>query len=349
MNVSRVVPILAVAALPGLVACGGKEEPPPPAAQAVRVVTVGEGGGSALTFPGTVEAADRAVLSFQVPGSVAEIPVKEGDRVQKGQLVAQLDPTDYEIATREAQAAFDQAEAEAKRYQRLYEQNAVPIADVELRRSQRDVAQAKLEQAKTNLGYARITAPFDGVVGKRHVEKFEQVQAKQAIVSLNGTGLREVAVDFPEQYIARARGGVSATAAFDALPGRELPLTVEEIATQADPATRTYRVTFTFANLDDANILPGMTAKVTVTAAAGVTAGAGLVVPVRAVTGAADSAYVWVLDRAAGAVHRRGVTAGDLVGEDGIRVLQGLTAGEEIAVTGVQHLQEGMAVRPTSN
>ena len=96
-----------------LAGCGGSEETPEPAAAArpVKVMTIGgpEGGGE-FTFPGRVAAGEQVDLAFRVGGPLIEFPVQEGEKVDKGQVVARIDPRDFRIRVDSAQAKFDQAE-----------------------------------------------------------------------------------------------------------------------------------------------------------------------------------------------------------------------------------------------
>jgi len=333
-------------------ACGGEEETLDrgPVARPIGTATVGAEAVARLSFPGTIQATDRAELSFRVQGDLVQLPINEGDFIEVGQLVGQLDTRDFEIAVQEATAVFHQAQAERDRYQRLYESEAVPLADLELRVAQRDVAAARLEQARTNLDYTTLTAPFGGWVGTRHKENFERVASHEAVISLHDLRLLEVVIDVPELTIARFQEGsrVDLVATFTAAPGQEFALTLKEVAAEADPATRTYRVVFTLARPRGINARPGMT----VTAIARPVAGRStskLTIPAQAVfANDSGTSHVWVVDQATSTVSRREVTIGQVTGEAEIEILEGLSIGEMIAVTAVAVLQDGMQVRPMS-
>ena len=120
-----------------------------------------------LSFPGTTQASDRSVLSFRVAGPLIELAGERGRPGRtKGDLLARIDPVDFEIKVAEARASFQKAVADYDRYNRLYEREAVPLADVELHRAMRDVAEAQLRQAEVNLGYTWLTPPMpDGSAG----------------------------------------------------------------------------------------------------------------------------------------------------------------------------------------
>jgi len=336
-------------------ACGGGEPPPPPeVVRPIATFQVGQGLTSRLTFPGTVQAAGRAQLAFRVSGPLIELPVNEGDEVRQGQLIARIDPRDYQIAVAEEKANFDQAAADAVRYKRLYEREAVALAELEVREARRNVSEARYQQALADLRDTRLRAPFDGQIGIKYVQNFEDVRAKEQILSLHNLNEIEIVINVPEQIIASVREGMTKTivAAFDAAPGRQYPVTVLEFAVNADPNTQTFPVTFTMPQPDDLNVFPGMTALIVVSdiAMAEEEPDAPLTVPAHAVfSDEAGNSHVWVIDPGDMTVHERQVSVGPVTGTDGIVVLGGLEAGETIAAAGVFQLQEGQQVRPMDN
>lgn len=336
-------------------ACGGGEPAPPPeVARPVATFLVGQGITSRLTFPGTVQAADRAELAFRVSGPLIELPVVEGDFVQRGQMLARIDPRDYEIAAAEAKASFDQAAADALRYKRLYEREAVALAELEVREARRNVSEARYQQALADQRDTRLRAPFDGQIGIKYVQNFEDVRAKDPILSLHNVDEIEIVINVPEQIIASVREGMTKTvvAAFDAAPGRQYPVTVKEFAVNADPSTQTFPVTFTMRQPEDLNVFPGMTALIVVSdiALAEEEPDAPLTVPAHAVfSDEAGNSRVWVIDPDDLTVHERPVTVGPVTGTDAIVVLSGLQAGERIAAAGIFQLQEGQTIRLMDN
>lgn len=330
--------------------CGrGEEAEPPPVARPISTMVVGGMSGGRLTFPGTTQAADRAELSFRVAGPLIEFPVNEGDNVAQGQLLARIDPRDYRIALAEAKASYDQAEADAQRYRRLYEREAVPLADLELATARRDVAKARFEQAQADLRDTELRAPFTGQVGLKYVENFEDVLAKEGILSLHDIGEVEIVVNVPESIMATVREGNRPTivTTFDVAPNRSYPMQVKEFSVAADPATQTFPITFTMSQPADLRVLPGMTALVILSdLQLGEEDSVPITVPAHAVfTDPSGAAQVWVVDTQARTVHRRGVRVGPVTGTESIVVLDGLTPGETIAVAGIYVLEEGQEIR----
>lgn len=345
-------PFLILLVLLFLTAACGKEEKEATRefVPAVKIMTVQAGPTMlSVSFPGKVRAAKRSELSFKVSGPIAELPVEEGQLVQKGDLVARILPRDFEVAMDEAKAREIEAEKQYRRYKELYAKKQVSKADFDRYKASRDVARAKLEDAANALDDTFLRAPFDGVIARRYVENFEKVQAKQPIANLQYIDRLEILVNVPELTMARFKEGEKnrTTVEFDSVPGKQYDLTVKEFSTEADPATQTYQVVLEMDQPEEANILPGMTAKVTATAGDVRSGSTAIVIPAIAVLNDAENrSYVWVLDMGSKTVHKTQVQVGSLAGSNNIIVEEGLQGDETIVVAGVTKLRDGMKVRP---
>ena len=351
--------LLITALLPALTSCKKKEEKAAEeAARPVKMMTVGAGtAGGATKYPGTVRAAQRVDLAFQVSGPLIELPVKEGQDMKKGQLIARIKPRDFETDLNKAKARSLEAQQQYDRYRELYIKKQVSKADFDKYKSQFDVAKAREKEARDALKDTYLRAPFTGVIAKRYVDNYTEVRAKEPIVSLQDISHVEILVDVPERIMVTI-GGQSRTetvayAEFAAAPGKLYPLTLKEYKTEADPQTQTYQVTVLMPQPKDLNILPGMTANVIQKSALESDkqeqASGPVIVPAAAVfpdeTGVP---HVWVVDRETMTVTRRKVASGDLTGADQMQITEGLQPGESIAVTGVTQLREGMKVSDLS-
>ena len=329
--------------------CGKKEEPAPrEVARPVKIATV-QGGSHAvnLTYPGKTRANRRVDLSFKVPGPLVELPVEEGQEIKEGELIARILPRDFKINLDQAKARAIEAERQYDRYKELYVRRQVSRAEFDRYKAARDVAAAQLEDAQNALKDTYLKAPFDGIVAKRYVENFEEVQAKQPIVFFQDISKIEVVVDAPETVIATLKHDkkIEATATFAAAPDKKFPLELKEFSTEADPQTQTYPVVLVMDQPEGINVLPGMTATVTGRQVATGDATARIVIPAMAGTEAADKKpYVWVLNEKDMTVRKAGIHAGEMTGSDGIVILEGLSGGEKIVTSGVTRLKEGMKV-----
>lgn len=305
-----------------------------------------------MSLPGRVRAAKRSELSFRVSGPLEDLPIDEGQLVKKGDLIAQIQKRDFETAVSEAKARELEAEQQYQRYKELFSKRQVSKADFDRYRAARDVARARLEDARNNLKDTTLVAPFDGVIARRYVENFEKVQEKQPIVFLQLIDRLEVLIDVPELLMAQFRQSeeIDVIASFESAPGKEYPLVVREFSTDADPATQTYQVVMTMEQPEEANILPGMTAKVVATGKEGADFGNNILVPAISVLNGADGTpYVFVYNKDSSTVTRVQVVIGPLEGTTSVTVTEGLEGGEEIVMAGVTKLRDGMRVRPWEN
>ena len=316
-------------------------------------------GGKEYSFTGAAKAGVESKISFKVGGTVRELPLKVGDRVKKGDLIARIDPRDYQLQVEDAQASLAQAEAQAvraaadfERIRGLFERDNSSQADYDAARAARDSARAsvrsiqkKLETAQLRLSYTTLESPIDGAVAQVPVEVNENVQVGQPIAVINAGARPEVEVGIPEILIREFQQGASAAARFDAIPNRSFNGRVTEVGVSSTPGMTTYPVTVELYQ-SDRRILPGMAAEVTFYFGSD-GGGPRYVIPPHAVVEDAGGRFVFVVSEASeglGVVHRRPVVVGDLV-RDGLEVVDGLQGGEKVVVTGASQIQEGQQVR----
>jgi RND family efflux transporter MFP subunit len=344
-----------------LVACGRQDEPlAPPASRPVKIYTVDGGAAQAVRqFPARVDASQRAELSFRVSGRLQEIAVREGDMVSEGDLIARLDPTDYKIILEDRQATFDNAERNFIRGKELIVDGNISRIDYDRMEANYRTSEAALSQARKDLEYTEMVAPFEGRIARRLVENFEEVLAKQTVFYLQNVNALDVIINLPESLVRSIRGNsqvedfeeevetrrkLPAWVSFGDRADTQFPLKIKEIATKADDQTQTYQVTFTMNSPEDFTVLPGMTASVSVDFADIIVTDGAKWVPVRAVqadTGLAP--HVWVLNPDEMTVSSRQVSIGRM-SEGRIEITGGLEGGEEIVEVGAPYLAEGMRV-----
>lgn len=296
-------------------------------------------------FPARLEASQAANLSFQVAGKLVHFPVIKGDQIAKGELIARLDQTDYELNVSAARVAFEQTQRDLQRLQQLRSQNHVSQAQLDEVKTARDRAEVELNRARQHLIYTEIFAPFDAVIADRLVENFSQVSAGSPIVRIQDLSRIEVEIAVPEILLPQVQDPYAfvVTATLPSVPERAFELTFKEFATEPDPRSRTYRVTFDMENPDDLRLLPGMSATVRI---ALLNEEFPLpVLPLHAVVGEGDDAQVFVYHPDTQKVESRQVTTGRLTAQ-GVEILSGIEAGEQIVAAGVGFLSDGMQVRP---
>lgn len=362
-SVVRILAATGVVVLP-LLGCGD-EELPEEILRPVRTQQVFSTGGARVrSFSGSARSGTESRLSFRVSGSIVEIPVRVGDSVAVGELIARLDAEDYRLAMREAEAGLAQARAQAQNaesnYERvrdLYEADNASRADLDAALAGYQSTEAsvraseqRLELARQQLSYTRLTAPTAGAVAAVPVEANENVQAGQVVVYLNsGTDL-EVEVGVPEVLISQISEGDVTEVTFDALPGRAFPATVSEVGVAATGTATTYPVTVVLREPD-----PGLRSGMAAEVAFRFETGDGrelFIVPSIAVGEDRDGRFVYVVETEGGAgdesgvgvIRRRSVRVGEMTTQ-GLEILEGLSDGEHVVVAGVSRIEDGLRVQ----
>jgi RND family efflux transporter MFP subunit len=347
--------------LVALVGCA-EDEPPEkaPITRPVKIFVVEGATADAIrTFPGIVDATQTAELAFRVGGLVEEILVREGDMVEQNQMLARLDPADYQLVKDDRQASFDNAKSNFERAKELIVDGNISRMDYDRMEASYRSSAAALSQAEKDLEYTVIHSPFRGRIAQRHVEKFEEVLAKQTIFILQDILQLDVIINVPESVVRMVSGAIGgkggtaldaevektrAFATFEGQAGQRFPLHPKEVATKADEQTQTFKATFTMDTPEQFTLLPGMTATVTLDMTALIGKKRSKWVPVRAVQADAGlEPRVWVLNPADMTVSPREVTIGRLSGGN-IQILSGLAGGDEIVSVGAPYLAEGMRV-----
>jgi len=262
-----------LAPLTALLLTSCSEVPAPKADKAprpVQVIKLGKQSPNNLKrFSGVLEAADTANLAFKVPGTIEKILVKTGDKVTKGQVIARLDPHDYQVTVmelearrEEAKAAQALAEIELKRVKQATGDNAISAVNLDRAISgyKRSSAMVKvinqnLQKVQDALAYTELKAPFNGVIGNRFSEQFEQAVPGLPVFTLHQPDQLQAVIDVPENLMAKLSDTHTAVVSWY---GTELPVSAQlkEVSTLPDPIKQTYTLTF-LLDTTNADLLPG--------------------------------------------------------------------------------------------
>jgi len=233
--------------LAGALACGrgGESAPissvagPLAAVPAVRIAPASER--QAYRAAGTVRVSRRAELSTRVMGRVERVAVRAGDAVRAGQVLVTLDRASLEAGRRQAQAALDFATVQLHRMERLQADSAVPQAQLDAARSAQAQAAAQVHAAESELTYASVTAPFDGIVTTRSVEVGDVAAPGRPLLVVEDRTAREIVVGVPDDLARRLHPGQ--TVAVSAGTGdRRFNARILSVVAGADPASRTVEV-----------------------------------------------------------------------------------------------------------
>ncbi|EIE51231.1 RND family efflux transporter MFP subunit [Citreicella sp. 357] len=295
-----------------------------------RVITQSRG------VAGRVEPARTVDIAFQIPGQIFSLDVEPGDRIREGDVIAELDQADFNLAVDRAQASFDLANSEFERASSLAQRGVAADARLDTARAQFAQADVALREAKRRLSQTQITAPFDAIVARTFAEEYVNVTSAAPVARLQDVSEMRIMISLPEELAAVARSAPDAfdiVASFPAVPGYTAPLVQRSFATDADPTAQTYDLEFAITGDIDPRLLPGMTADVRIAVASDENHPQSVLVPVSAVdTTSRTDPSIWVYQESSGQVARRTVRLG-LPVDDEIVVLQGLN-GDELVVSG---------------
>jgi RND family efflux transporter MFP subunit len=313
------------------------------------------------SFSGVAQSGTESRLSFRVPGTIKAIPVRVGDDVRTGQLIAELDSYDYELKLQQAEAALLQAKARSRNadvnYERartLYEQKSASKSELDSARMASEAANAdvqvlekQVELARTQLSYTRIRAPLEGAIADVRSDINENIQAGMPIVLLTSGTHIEVKISIPETLIAQIEEGKNAAVKFDAIPGKEFQAEVTEVGVRSMGTATTFPVTLLLAQVD-----PDIRAGMTATAAfqfMSDTDRERFIVPSEAVGEDRQGRFVFLVtplpeQEDLGVIRRQPVTIGEMT-SGGMEILTGLTAGDLVVTAGINYIDDGQKVK----
>ena len=303
----------------------------------------------------------RSVEIFaEVEGRVIEIGARELDRVDDGQLLLRMDPLLAEVEIDRANAALLRARSEGQlaganleRRQGLANVDVASRAALDeaenasrLARAAALEARAALAQAEDRLAKKTVTAPFAGVLRSFPVEVGEYVQPGERVGELLDVDRLRITIGLTDRQIVTMAPGTRAAIAVDALPGTVFEGEVVRVGRAIDLSTRKFPVRLEIDNAGG-ELLPGMVARVDLTVTAGAPA---MAIPLDAVVEEFGLMHVFVVtpDGSGGhRVERRRVEIARIPFEPTrVEVRAGLAEGDQIAISSVRQLRDGMAVRP---
>ncbi|MCA0012328.1 efflux RND transporter periplasmic adaptor subunit [Mesorhizobium sp. B292B1B] len=354
-SIIRWLPVagLIVAAL-GLAGCSQEKAEVKDIIRPVKVVEIGAAQTTRqLDYSGSVRARTEMNLGFRVAGKVTERLVDIGQHVTSGDVLARIDPSDYELSVKSTAASLDAAERQVetvdlarKRAEQLYAKNFAPKSQLEqatLTYNQavatRDAARSTLAQAQNQVHYTDLKASENGIVTAVSADVGQVVAAGTPVMTVAVDGEKEVLIAVPEMDIAGFRPGKEVKASFWADDALTLAGKVREVAGSADPQSRTFAVRVSLPN--DPRVLLGMTANVQAT----VDSKTQLVsIPLSALAEKDGQKIVWAVDRGSDTVHSRPVKIANFTA-DGVAVADGLKQGDVVVAAGTQFMTDNLKVK----
>ncbi len=315
-------------------------------ARPVRVAKVEQLNQTSQSYTGVVEAQQSAELAFRMAGTMSETPVGPGAMVKQGELVAAIDPYDYNLQLNAAKSAFQTAEYQLQRNQRLLEEQAISKQEFEISQTNYTEAESNYKAALEMVRDTRLYAPFDGFIEKKYVNNYQKIGSGQAIVNLVNPYLIQVKVILPEMAINWINRPMKIFLEFDTEPGIQYE---GEILSRIDASIEGGGIPVKLGikakafNPLDHNIHTGFSCKALFVVEN--TMPGGVTIPLSAICYSAidNSPFVWIVDEQKN-IQARPVTIYQLHNRESVIVSSGLNGNETIVIAGAQNLLEGQRV-----
>ncbi len=316
-----------------------------------------------LEVVGTVRSRTSALVAARIPGIISVLKVREGDRVHKGQLLAQLDAQENQANAAVAVAGIEEArrslnesvsrkklaDATFERYQQLFKEQAITRQEFDVKQTEKELstqgvarAEARLKQAQegskaagTMADYTKIIAPISGIITSKPADLGATVFPGQPVMTIEDEGSYQLDLAIPESMAVRVKPGAPVQITLDAL-NSSFTSRISEIVPTADPASRTFTAK---VGLNQGGLKSGMFGRGTITLESTVK---GMAVARKAVIDRGAMTSVWVVDKDSIA-HMRLVKVGKALG-DKVEILSGLMDGERLISSGAEKISEGTKV-----
>jgi RND family efflux transporter MFP subunit len=354
MPLIRTIGFLPLAALALLAACRPAPETPPPEVRPVRAMTVMKlAAGQTVSLTGTVQAQTEVNYAFRIDGRMIDRPVRVGDAIKPGQLLARLDASNEEasLASARAQLASAQAQATEARNnlnrqrellaQRFISQAAFDQISANAKSAEAAVtsARSQVELAQNRVSYTRLVADAPGTVAAVGAEPGEVVPAGRMVVQAARKEGRDAVFDVPAQIKDRAPSNPEITVALTTDANVTAKGRVREVSPRADPITGTFKVRIGLIDPP-----AGLRLGSTVTGTMRMETAAAIEIPGSALVRAGNQSAVWIVDPKNQTVSQRPIR---VAGHDAERVVvaDGIEPGEVVVTAGVQALHSGQKVR----
>ena len=330
------------------ISCNGKKESYQNIVRPVRVVKVESLGAVKKIYTGVVQAEEYSKLAFKVSGPLIAMNVEAGQKVEKGTVVAVVDPLDYNLQYEANKAAYITAKSQMERNKKLLAMQAISKQDYEIAEANFIKAKSAYETSQNTLGDTKLKAPFSGFVEEKYVENYQKVQPGESIIKLVNPDKLEVAFILPETDVRLTRVPMNVRVEFDTYKGTWFTAVVKEFVDASPDGSGIpvkLKITDPRFSRDIYNIYPGFSCKVVLSIEHDVAG--SYIVPLSAVFKdlKTDQVSVWLYEAATNTVKRQKVETEELLGTDSVMIKSGLKDDDMIVVAGVSYITEGQKVK----
>lgn len=340
--------------------CGDPEPVEEERLRPVRYMIVeGNSVGRIRSLAGTSKSVTESRLSFKVPGTITTVPVQIGQRLDAGDLIAEMDSAEYVLQEQQAQASLVEAQANNRRasanYDRtkgLYANDNASLNDLEAARAEAESGQAvvaaaskALEIANLNVSYTRLTADTDCSIATLDIEVNENVSAGQQVAMVSCGDDYEVVLDLPESLIGAVTEGTRVNIAFGAIPDEEFTGVVSEIAAASADGSAAFLVVVSIDS-NHPSLRSGLAADLTFLLD-DFGRRSSPVLPVSAVINDPAGTFVFIAESTGvegeALIRRKAVQLGEL-SQEGVEIVGGLNVGDRVVTAGITVIRDGQRV-----
>lgn len=341
-------------------ACGESDDAVEERLRPVRYVTVNDGSVFRdRSFSGTSKSSRESRLSFKVSGTVVNVPVQIGQRMDAGDLIAEIDPAGYVLQAQQAQASLVEAQANDRRaaanYDRtkgLYANDNASLNDLDAARAQAESASAvvraaskALEIARLNVSYTKLTADTDCSIASLDIEVNENVASGQQVAAVSCGDAFEVTLDLPESLISSVSEATPVSIRFGSIPDQDFGGVISEVAVTSAAGSAAFPIVIKIVG-SHPSLRSGLAANVTFQFDSAADQGR-VVLPVMAVINDLGGTFVFVAEAAEvddeAVVRRRAVILGEL-SQSGIEIVDGVRVGDRVITAGISVIRDGQRV-----
>lgn len=324
-----------------LAACTSKNEMSEETTRCVEVITPAPLDNLTIkNYSGRVKESNQIKIAFKTGGQIERIAVSEGERVNKGQFLANIDSIDYVLGLRNYEIQYRQLRDEVERLHTLYENRSVSKNDYEKAVAGLEQLEIAVEGNRRKVAYTNLYAPASGVITDIYYSASELVDAGMVVLSLLADNELEVTFDIPmAEYLQRESFGkvwCSMTVEQDKL----IPMRIVAITPKADNS-QLYRVQLAFENDEVNQITPGMTVSVKIEKQE---LQNGVKIPMSSVCKNEKESFVWTITKE-NVLTKQSVLLGSVDIDGNIVVISGLSGDERVVKAGVSYLHDGENVR----
>lgn len=301
-----------------------------------------------FSYTGVVTPKELVNLAFRMGGPLIDLKVVEGAEIKKGDVVAQMDPSDYRLDMEAKRATFITATQQKERAGRLLGRNAISRQDYETITAQYENARAAYENSLSILEQTTLRAPFDGFVQQKYVENYQEVTPGQKIICLINPTELQMQATLPDRALSYINSNPKISVEFDTYKGKRFAARITEYVQSSPDGSGVpiyVEISDPAFNLNEYKVAIGFSCNIHLSVDIN-GSNPSLIVPLSSVvvTGSGEKAvYLYLPDQ--GVVEKRIIEGGEVVNKSYMVITQGLSVGDIVVSAGAARLKEGERVK----